>query len=140
MADDNGFLLQRAVALIVDSILLGIVGAVLAGGLTAVAFSGSNATGMLGGLLAPVFGLLSLIYFVALEARDGQTLGKKLMNIRVVNDDGTPLDLVDSLVRNVLRIVDALPTLYIVGIIAILVTEKGQRVGDLAAGTVVRKA
>lgn len=77
-------------------------------------------------------------YFVAFELLwNGQTPGKRVVGIRVLTDRGEPVTLVHTLVRNLLRIVDFLPTSYMVGAICILVTRRSQRLGDLAAGTVV---
>ena len=70
-------------------------------------------------------------------ARGGQTPGKKSAGIRVVRSLGRPIDFSSSAIRNVLRVVDGLPFLYIPGTIAILVTKRNQRIGDLAAGTLV---
>jgi uncharacterized RDD family membrane protein YckC len=71
----------------------------------------------------------------------GQTLGKRLLGIRVVNQDGSRVSFGASFIRNILRIVDALPVLYIVGLITVLATgERRQRVGDLAARTRVVRA
>ncbi len=67
----------------------------------------------------------------------GQTPGKKIMNIRVVKDDGRPVGFPASFLRNVLRIVDMLPTSYGVGIISAFVNGSEKRLGDLVAGTVV---
>lgn len=55
----------------------------------------------------------------------------------VVKADGSDCDYAASLVRNVLRVVDALPTLYIIGLVVIFFSDEGQRVGDIAASTVV---
>jgi uncharacterized RDD family membrane protein YckC len=84
--------------------------------------------------------LLSLAYFVVLEALTGRTVGKMIMGLQVVSLDGEPYDLAACLIRNVLRIVDGLPAFYIVGLISVAVTSKKQRLGDLAAGTTVVEA
>ena len=77
-------------------------------------------------------------YFLAFELLwNGQTPGKRLAGIRVLTTRGEPVTLVHALVRNLLRLVDMLPTSYMIGVICILVTPRGQRLGDLAAGTVV---
>ena len=67
----------------------------------------------------------------------GKTPGKRLNGLRVVRDDGRPVGFLTSTVRNVLRLVDILPSAYLVGIISILVTRQNQRIGDVAAGTIV---
>lgn len=72
------------------------------------------------------------------EARwGGQTPGKRLFGIAVLNDDGTPVRWPGALTRNLLRAADFLPLLYGVGLIAILANRDFKRLGDLAAGTVV---
>ena len=74
-------------------------------------------------------------YFVFGEiARGGRTPGKRALGIRVVRDDGSRVGLVDSLIRNFLRLVDALPGSYAVGIVSVLVSRKNKRLGDIAGG------
>jgi uncharacterized RDD family membrane protein YckC len=68
---------------------------------------------------------------------NGQTPGKRAAGIRVLTVRGEPVTLVHVLVRNLLRVVDFLPSSYIVGVISILLTRRSQRLGDLAAGTLV---
>lgn len=77
-----------------------------------------------------------VLYFVILEAVAGQTLGKKLVGIRVVRVDGSPIGFTESFIRNLLRIVDGLFG-YLVGAIFIWTSDKQQRLGDRAAGTIV---
>jgi uncharacterized RDD family membrane protein YckC len=67
----------------------------------------------------------------------GRTPGKRLNGLRVVRVDGSPVTFFTSAVRNVLRLVDILPGPYLVGIVTILVTRQNQRLGDVAAGTLV---
>ncbi len=67
----------------------------------------------------------------------GRTPGKRWSGIRVVLVDGRPVGFVASTVRNLVRIVDFLPSSYVIGSAAILATRRNQRLGDLAAGTVV---
>jgi len=67
----------------------------------------------------------------------GQTPGKRLLGIAVLNDDGTPLRWPGALTRNLLRAVDFLPLLYGIGLAAMLMNRDFKRLGDLAAGTVV---
>ena len=68
---------------------------------------------------------------------NGQTLGKRVLRIRVVRRDGTPIGVGAALLRNLLLLVDALPFAYVLGLFAMMATERFRRVGDLAAGTVV---
>ncbi|HJV23799.1 MAG TPA: RDD family protein [Holophagaceae bacterium] len=67
----------------------------------------------------------------------GRTLGKRMLNLRVLKVDGTPVDWGTSLLRNLLRFVDGLPFGYTVGLMAVLLSRDFQRVGDLVAGTLV---
>jgi hypothetical protein len=67
----------------------------------------------------------------------GRTPGKQLTGLRVVREGGAPVRFLTSAVRNLLRLVDILPTAYLVGMISILATARNQRLGDLAAGTLV---
>jgi uncharacterized RDD family membrane protein YckC len=67
----------------------------------------------------------------------GQTPGKRLFGIAVLNDDGTPLRWPGALTRNLLRAVDFLPLMYGFGLVAMLLNRDFKRLGDLAAGTVV---
>ena len=72
------------------------------------------------------------------EARwHGQTPGKRLLGIAVLNDDGTPVRWPAALTRNLLRAADFLPFFYGVGLLAMLANRDFKRLGDLAAGTVV---
>ena len=77
-------------------------------------------------------------YDVAFEVlNSGRTPGKAMNGLRVVLESGAPVTFGPSAVRNVIRIIDLLPGTYLVGITSILVTKRNQRVGDLAAGTLV---
>ncbi len=81
--------------------------------------------------------LLPFIYFIVLEAKFGQTLGKWLFGIKVVAINGRKVSIGGSLIRNLLRIVDIFHFFYITGMLFIIFTKKNQRIGDLAAKTVV---
>ncbi len=67
----------------------------------------------------------------------GQTPGKRLIGIRVVRLDGSPVGLLESAVRNLVRVVDFLPALYALGCLSMLLTRQHRRLGDLLAGTVL---
>nr|WP_324258400.1 RDD family protein [Cellvibrio fontiphilus] len=82
--------------------------------------------------------VLEWFYSVYFEVmRNGRTPGKKMLGIRVVNDDGTPITFGPSLLRNLLRVADFLPMFYLTGIIASLCNRQFKRLGDLAAGSMV---
>jgi uncharacterized RDD family membrane protein YckC len=79
-------------------------------------------------------------YYVAFELLwNGQTPGKRLVRLRVLRDNGYPVGFVESLIRNLVRVVDFLPSFYGVGVVAMLVDRRSRRLGDLAAGTIVVK-
>jgi uncharacterized RDD family membrane protein YckC len=82
--------------------------------------------------------VLSIGYYILLEMLwRGQTLGKRMMKLRVIDANGLKLKPSQFVLRNLLRFVDSLPVLYFVGGLCALVSPRSQRLGDLAAGTVV---
>ena len=90
-----------------------------------------------GAFLIAVF-LLEWFYPALCEVYlDGATPGKKSMGLRVVNDDGTPVQMAAAMIRNLLRTADFLPVLYGVGLVSMLVNREFKRLGDLVAQTVV---
>ena len=77
-------------------------------------------------------------YFLIFETLfRGRTPGKQLTHLRVVCDGGNVLGWRQSLLRNLLRMVDSLPAGYLVGVVAMLISPRMQRLGDLVAGTLV---
>jgi uncharacterized RDD family membrane protein YckC len=79
-----------------------------------------------------------LLYFGLWEiASRGRSLGKYAMGLRVVGMEGQPLDAKSAMVRNLLRAVDVLPSGYAIGLVAVITSRYGQRLGDHAAGTLV---
>jgi uncharacterized membrane protein SpoIIM required for sporulation/uncharacterized RDD family membrane protein YckC len=80
-------------------------------------------------------------YYVLFEAlADGRTPGKRLQRLRVVRDGGYSVTFGASAVRNLMRIVDMQPiVLYGVGMLSVLISKSGKRLGDMAAGTIVVK-
>jgi uncharacterized RDD family membrane protein YckC len=125
---------SRAIALLVD---------------LAIIYSASFALSLIAGVVSPGGGVLIAVliiaaflltygYFVAFEVLgDGRTVGKRVVGLRVVNMQGGAVGLRRSLIRNLLRLVDQLPGAYIVGLVAIVASRHNQRLGDLAAGTLV---
>ena len=67
----------------------------------------------------------------------GQTLGKRLLHLRVMDEQALRLQLSQIVIRNLLRFVDSLPIFYLVGGLACLMSRHAQRLGDLAANTIV---
>ena len=84
-----------------------------------------------------VFSVVIFAYFILIEAYVGWTVGKRILGMRVVDETGNKISLTKSIVRNLLRLVDGLPTLNILGIILIASSPRGQRFGDRIAKTYV---
>jgi uncharacterized RDD family membrane protein YckC len=84
-----------------------------------------------------VFAILYLYNVLFEVLGSGRTPGKRATHLRVVRERGTPVDLPASAIRNLLRLIDILPGAYLVGLSSILITQRNQRLGDLAAGTLV---
>jgi uncharacterized RDD family membrane protein YckC len=80
-----------------------------------------------------------LLYFIALEGTYGQTIGKKATRIKVVKEDGSPITYREAVIRTFVGVVDGLPIIIpgLIGCIVIWRSDKKQRIGDLAAHTVV---
>lgn len=78
------------------------------------------------------------LYFILMEGLlNGQTLGKKALRLRVVMAEGTPVSFFAATFRNLLRPADMLPGFPFVGLVAMFMTPRFQRVGDIAVGTIV---
>jgi hypothetical protein len=77
------------------------------------------------------------ILFEVLAA--GRTPGKRMSHLRVLRDSGAPVDLPASAIRNLMRLIDGPLLLYLPTVVSIAVTKRGQRPGDLAAGTIVTR-
>lgn len=85
-----------------------------------------------------VLSLPAFMYYLLLETfMDGQTVGKKLMQVRVVKLDGSKPSFASYFIRWVLRIIDVALTSGGIAVLTILIRGTGQRVGDIAAGTTV---
>lgn len=83
--------------------------------------------------------LVQLLFGAACEGAWGATIGKRVFGVRVVALEGGRATALQALVRNALRVIDALPLLYAAGLIAMARSggTRRQRIGDLAAGTTV---
>lgn len=90
------------------------------------------------GIIAITYFIITWLYPVYFEVyRSGMTPGKKRLGIYVCHDDGTPISLPSSMVRNLLRVADFLPFGFATGILTIMFTQRSQRMGDIVAGTLV---
>jgi uncharacterized RDD family membrane protein YckC len=89
--------------------------------------------------LCMIFLIVIFIYFVVLEGIFGRTAGKWFLGLRVVSKEGGNPGLLRALLRNLLRLVDALPVFSILGVVLIIRSAEKARVGDMVAGTRVVK-
>lgn len=123
---------HRVLAYVIDSVLMGLI--------WGVAVIAGTALGDTASLLLVLVGVVAtLVYGFLLEGLYGYTPGKYLLGLVVVKLDGSNCTVGASILRNLLWIVDALPTANLVAMVLILVTDDNQRVGDLVADTVVVK-
>lgn len=120
----------RVNAAIVDCLILGAIGWGLVAALGAATFSGDAILLILA---------VQFLYFFILEVGTGQTLGKRVMNVRVVALDGSAVTMRMCAIRNVLRFIDVLPLWYASGLLSLIRTGRSrrQRIGDVVAGTTV---
>lgn len=82
--------------------------------------------------------IVSIGYGIALEwFWRGQTLGKRLFRLRVMDEQGLRLRFSQIVIRNLFRVIDSQPIFYMVGGIATLINKRAQRLGDFAANTIV---
>lgn len=130
---------RRAAAYFVDLLVRGAIIFVAA---MAIAFTTSQTTAALRGfetgMLFLLFFLLEWGYFVLFDVlSDGASPGKRAFQLRVVHQDGRPITLTDSVLRNLLRAADLLPMFYALGVVTMMLDRKFRRLGDLVAQTVV---
>ncbi|EMA15322.1 RDD family protein [Haloarcula marismortui] len=131
MGTEGDVIWRRVVAIIIDIVVIGIVSSAIAGILSQIRLAA------LGSLIGLVLGFG---YYIYLEGTYGQTIGKMALDIVVVTEDGDPIDFGPAAIRSLLRIVDVLPAFYLIGFVAVLVTDRKQRLGDIVADTVVVRA
>jgi len=141
---------SRFLAALVDTILIGVLQIVinltllfllslLFGGLVEGDSVGDRAAiGWLLGLVVLVSFAFLWGYYIFFEMIwNGQSPGKRWVGLRVIRLDGTPITLTESIIRNLVRLVDFLPAYYGLGVIVMFINDRARRLGDLAAGTLV---
>jgi uncharacterized RDD family membrane protein YckC len=121
---------RRALAYIVDAGVVGGAVLVAVDRLDRSLASRALAAGLVGTFVGS-------LYHVVLEGRFGQTVGKRAVGVAVVSADGSRCTVRAAAIRTALRAVDWLPVAYLSGVLSIALTERRQRLGDLAANTVV---
>lgn len=110
----------------------------IAGGMLGVVLDNKTISYLLAALVIALFYAFQLAFDIYFEVRhNGQTPGKKIAGIRVLREGGAPLDFRSACVRNLLGLADFLPVFYLFGGFLILLSSRSQRLGDMAAGTIV---
>jgi uncharacterized RDD family membrane protein YckC len=126
--------IRRAIGGVIDLVVIAVAVLIV---VTVLRYVRADGSANLTHIAARLGGAFVVFYFIGMEARLGATLGKLLVGVRVVNErDGSPIRWHTAVVRNLMRMIDAIG-FFLVGFIAICVTEKHQRLGDKVAGTVV---
>jgi uncharacterized RDD family membrane protein YckC len=123
----------RFVSLVIDSLIISAIFGALA---TILGFGMMRHGAWSVGLLSFAF---YIAYYTYLEGKRGQTIGKMITKIKVVREDGKPIDMEQAFKRNILRVIDGLFA-YLIGAILIWRSDRQQRLGDTVAKTVVVKA
>lgn len=137
---------SRFLAVLIDTMIqigVGIVLGLIAGALIFGLGFGRGVSSRTAGLWIIAFFIFAFFllmygYYIFFEAIwNGQTPGKRLTHLRVIKDSGQPINTIDAVSRNLLRIVDQLPAAYGIGVICAWISPQSKRVGDYVAGTVV---
>ena len=123
----------RFVSLVIDSLIISAIFGALA---TILGFGMMRHGSWSVGLLSFAF---YIAYYTYLEGTRGQTIGKMITKIKVVREDGSPIDMEQAFKRNILRVIDGFVA-YLIGAVLIWRSDKQQRLGDTVAKTVVVKA
>jgi len=129
---------RRFLASLIDGVLLSIVS-----GIILFVFHSGTASTADGGVSYNASGpgvalvyIIPIVYYIVLEATMGGTLGKRMLGLRIVKLDGSPISWGESIIRNLLRIIDGIGG-YLLGAILVWTSPTKQRLGDRVAKTVV---
>ncbi len=133
---------SRAIAALIDHIIIGLVlalGTIILTAVTDELFGGLDSD-VGAALFGIVLYLMMCVYYTFFETIwNGQTPGKRLVGLRVVRVGGRPIGFGGSAIRNIIRLADFLPLLYGVGIMTMFFDRQTRRLGDMAAGAVTIK-
>lgn len=133
---------SRFLAALIDTSIIGLLLVAANSILIFVLFGGFNGPEMGNSFIVALLSLISFAffwgYYIFFEMRwNGSSPGKRQVGIRVIRADGTPITLAESVIRNLVRLVDFLPGAYGLGLVAMFIDSKARRLGDLAANTLV---
>lgn len=137
---------SRFLAILIDSLIQGVIYVVLfftlvvlANQLTAFDIPRPVNDALAIGVVVVLF-IIQFGYFMFFEiVLNGETPGKRLFGLRVIKDTGYPLAPLDSVIRNLIRIIDFFPFAYGVGLVTMFLNARAKRLGDFAASTLVVK-
>jgi len=129
---------RRILATIVDGLVFGVLYTAMTALFGTITTVGpANWSGSLPAFWSLVYGVLIVLYYILLEGYRGQTVGKMLLGIKVVREDsGEVPGLGAATIRTLLRIIDGIFS-YLVAFVTVLISGKNQRLGDMAAHTLV---
>jgi uncharacterized RDD family membrane protein YckC len=130
---------RRIIAYVIDLFIRGAIVVAIVVGASIGGATGSDAiTGASFGAVLLVMFAVEWGYYVLLETLSGgRSIGKRAMRLRVVKQGGLPLGFGDSVLRNLLRAADFLPSLYAIGLLVMMNDRWFRRLGDMVAGTLV---
>lgn len=141
IATPEGLVLDLVLAGLGSRFIAGLLDALVRGGILLLVFIAVGITGSSGAgvaVLAISWFLLVFVYDIAFElAAGGRTPGKRWTGLRVVTTSGAAVGAGASVVRNVLRVIDMLPGIYLLGMVLITFNRRHQRLGDMLGGTLV---
>ena len=130
------FIIDQLILMAVNILIIIVLFVVMLGKPDILAFTDTNSI-IIGITIIGLF-IINSGYFIAFEYfSGGRTIGKRVIGIRVIQENGHSLTLLSSFIRNLLRIIDSLPASYFLGLIMIFFHSKHKRIGDLVAGTIV---
>lgn len=133
---------SRFLAALIDTTIIGLLLLATNAILILVFVGGFNDLSSASSFVLAVLSLLSFAffwgYYIFFEMTwNGSLPGKRQVGIRVIRADGTPITLAESVIRNLVRLVDFLPGAYGLGLVTMFIDSKARRLGDLAANTLV---
>lgn len=138
---------SRGAAALVDALIqwvlllamyIGLAATVIGSTLAAAGRGATTAAAVVAAVFLLAAFVVTVGYFILFEiVWNGQTPGKRLVGLRVIRENGYPIRPADAVIRNLVRVVDALPGIYLVGLLVMLLNARSRRLGDFAAGTIV---
>ncbi|MCC6606923.1 MAG: RDD family protein [Anaerolineae bacterium] len=133
---------SRFLAALVDTTIIGLLLMATNAILILVVVGGFDELSSASSFLLAMLSLISFAffwgYYIFFEMTwNGSSPGKRQVGIRVIRADGTPITLAESVIRNLVRLIDFLPGAYGLGLVTMFIDSKARRLGDLAANTLV---